>query len=104
MATIGTFTHDSKANSYKGKIETLCIKANVTIVPNDQPGSSAPDYRVFVGSYEVGAAWSKTSQNDNPYLSVKLDDPTLPAPIFASLIADETGKHNLLWSRPRRQG
>lgn len=103
MATIGTFTHDSKTNTYKGKIETLCIKANVTIVPNDQPSSTAPDYRVFVGSNEVGAAWSKTSQNNNPYLSVKLDDPSLASPIFASLIADENGKHNLLWSRARRQ-
>jgi uncharacterized protein (DUF736 family) len=36
------------------------------------------------------------------YLSIKLDDPSFNAPIFASLFADEDGKtFNLIWSRAR---
>lgn len=63
----------------------------------------APSHRVFVGDAEVGAAWSKTSQDQRPYLSVKLDDPSFTAPIFAQLFAGEDGEHDLVWNRqPRR--
>ena len=41
---------------------------------------------------EFGAAWKKTSGEGREYLSVKLDDPSFPAPIYATLIeADEPG-------------
>ena len=34
------------------------------------------------------------------YLSVKLDDPSFPAPIYASLVEAEDGEsYNLIWSR-----
>ena len=34
------------------------------------------------------------------YLSVKLDDPSLPAPIYASLVeAEGEGEFTLIWSR-----
>ena len=41
-------------------------------------------------------------QEGRDYLSIKLDDPSFTAPIFASLFADEDGKtFNLIWSRAR---
>ena len=47
-------------------------------------------------------SWTKTSKEGRDYLSIKLDDPSFNAPIFASLFADEDGKtHNLIWSRAR---
>ncbi|MBP8235273.1 MAG: DUF736 family protein, partial [Rhizorhabdus sp.] len=34
------------------------------------------------------------------YISVKLDDPSFPAPIYATLSETETtGEHALIWSR-----
>jgi uncharacterized protein (DUF736 family) len=37
------------------------------------------------------------------YLSLKLDDPSFNAPIYANLFADEDGEgYTLLWSRPRK--
>ena len=49
---------------------------------------------------EFGAAWKKTSGAGREYLSVKLDDPSFPAPIFASLVAVEGGDgYALIWSR-----
>ena len=49
---------------------------------------------------EFGAAWKKTSGAGREYLSVKLDDPSFPAPIFASLVAVEGGDgYVLIWSR-----
>ena len=54
------------------------------------------------GRAEIGAAWTKSSNEGREYLSVKLDDPSFTAPIFASLFADEDGKSfNLIWSRGR---
>ncbi|RJT35001.1 DUF736 domain-containing protein [Mesorhizobium waimense] len=49
---------------------------------------------------EFGAAWKKTSREGRDYHSVKLDDPSFPAPIYASLVETETqGEFSLIWSR-----
>jgi len=62
--------------------------------------NKAPDFRILAGATEFGAAWKKTSREGRDYLSVKLDDPSFPAPIYASLVEAEDGSgHNLIWSR-----
>ena len=50
---------------------------------------------------EFGAAWKKTArESDREYLSVKLDDPSFPAPIYASLVKGEGDDgFILIWSR-----
>ena len=50
---------------------------------------------------EFGAAWKKTARDsDREYLSVKLDDPSFPAPIYASLVKVEGDEgFTLIWSR-----
>lgn len=53
-----------------------------------------------VGQTEIGAAWKKTSREDRAYLAVKLDDPSFPAPIYASLVS-AGDSHSLIWSRSR---
>ncbi len=61
----------------------------------------APDYRIFSGATDFGAAWKKTTRDsDRENLSVKLDDPSFPAPIYASLVKIE-GEDGLtlIWSR-----
>jgi uncharacterized protein (DUF736 family) len=102
MANIGTFT--AKDGKLTGKIQTLSLSASVTFLPNEsQTGPDAPAYRVFRDKSEVGAAWEKVSDGGRQYLSVRLDDPTFGAPLFANLIPNEDGSHALLWSRsPRR--
>ena len=101
MANIGKFT---KANDgFKGEIVTMSVQQkNVRIVREEEVASeSAPSHRVFVGRAEIGAAWSKQSREGRDYLSVKLDDPSFSAPIYANLFDDEDGKtFNLIWSRP----
>ena len=74
----------------------------VRIVPADRrPSDSAPSHRVFVGTTEIGAAWSKTSKEGRDYLGLKLDDPSFAAPVFANLIEGEDGEgYRLIWSRP----
>ena len=103
MATIGTFK--KTGNNYTGEIVTLSVQAkNVRIVPEEtRSNDNAPSHRVFVGKAEIGAAWSKRSNEGRDYLGLKLDDPSFTAPIFANLFDDEDGKsYNLIWSRARR--
>ena len=108
MATIGTFKKTGN-NEYTGEIVTLSLQTkNVRIVSEARaPGENAPSHRVFVGRAEIGAAWSKTSNEGRAYLGLKLDDPSFNAPIYANLFDDEEGEgFSLIWSRPsgRRNG
>ncbi|HEY9092246.1 DUF736 domain-containing protein [Parasphingorhabdus sp.] len=103
MANIGSFTKSGE--SYKGEIVTMSVQTkNVRIVPEEaSENENAPTHRVFVGRAEIGAAWTKTSNEGRDYLSVKLDDPSFTAPIFANLFDDEDGKtYSLIWSRARK--
>lgn len=105
MATIGTFKKTG-TNEYVGEIVTLSVQArNVRIVPeNSRATENAPSHRVFVGRAEIGAAWSKRSNEGRDYLGLKLDDPSFTAPIFANLFDDEGGEgYSLIWSRPSRR-
>jgi len=103
MATIGSFK--KVGQDYQGEIVTLSVQAKgVRIVPEDnRANDNAPTHRVFVGRAEIGAAWAKTSAEQRDYLSVKLDDPSFTAPIFANLFDDEGGEtYSLIWSRQRK--
>ncbi|MBD3772313.1 MAG: DUF736 domain-containing protein [Rhodobacteraceae bacterium] len=102
MAKIGSFKKVS--GELKGQIVTLSVQAkSVRIVADEQASGNAPSHRVYVGDAEVGAAWSKRTSDDRAYLSVKLDDPSLVAPIFAQLFAGEDGEYDLVWTRPARR-
>ena len=105
MATIGTFKKTG-SNEFTGEIVTLSVQArNVRIVPEtSRSAENAPSHRVFVGRAEIGAAWSKRSNEGRDYLGLKLDDPSFTAPIFANLFDDEGGEgYSLIWSRPSRR-
>ena len=98
MATIGTFTK-SEDGSLAGSIKTLTLNVKTAqFRPAPKDNDKAPDYRIFAGSTEFGAAWKKTSRENSDYLSVKLDDPSFPAPIFANLVDADDG-YSLIWSR-----
>ena len=98
MAQIGTFKRDA-SGEIAGTIKTLTLNAKAEFRPADADNDKAPDYRLFAGRVEIGAAWKKTSREDREYLSVKLDDPSFPAPIYASLLEGEGDGHRLIWSR-----
>ena len=100
MATIGTFAK-SDAGDYNGTIKTLTLNVKqATLRKAEKDNDKAPDYRIFSGQTEFGAAWKKTSRENRDYLSVKLDDPSFSAPIYASLVDADEG-YSLIWSRSR---
>jgi len=101
MATIGTFK--KSGNDYTGEIVTLSVQAKgVRIMTQDnRANDNAPSHRVFVGKAEIGAAWTKRSNEGRDYLALKLDDPSFTAPIYANLFDDEgADTFSLIWSRP----
>lgn len=104
MANIGSFK--KTGNDYTGSITTLSLQAkNVRIVPEEtRTNDNAPSHRVYVGKAEIGAAWSKRSNEGRDYLGLKLDDPSFTAPIFANLFDDEAGDtFSLIWSRSSKR-
>jgi uncharacterized protein (DUF736 family) len=104
MANIGTFK--KSGTEFQGEIHTLSVQAKgVRIVPEtNRANDNAPSHRVYVGRAEIGAAWSKRSNEGRDYLSVKLDDPSFTAPIYANLFDGADGETlTLIWSRSRKQ-
>jgi uncharacterized protein (DUF736 family) len=103
MANIGSFR--KVGSDFQGEIVTLSVQAKgVRIVAEtNRSNENAPSHRVYVGRAEIGAGWSKRSEEGRNYLSLKLDDPSFNAPIYANLFDDEDGEGcTLIWSRPRK--
>jgi uncharacterized protein (DUF736 family) len=101
MATIGTFK--KSGNDYTGEIVTLFIRSSgVRILEEPKSNNDkAPSHRVFVGRAEIGAGWTRVSEDGREYVSLKLDEPSFNAPIFANLIDDGEDEYKLIWSRQR---
>ncbi len=105
MTQIGEFT--KLKTGYGGRIRTLSLDIAVAVVaaePSDT--ENAPDYRVHAESEdgpEIGAGWKRSSDKAGAFVSIQLDDPTLPQPIRANLFqnGDDKTSWSLHWSRPR---
>ena len=100
MSQIGSFTRGNDG-TFTGTIKTLAIDAKARLIPSDPASTSdkAPDLRVVVSGVEIGAALRRTSKENRTYHSVKLDDPSFNAPIYANLFEGENGEFALIWSR-----
>jgi uncharacterized protein (DUF736 family) len=99
MATIGKFR--KTGDGFEGMILTFVLRcADVRLVPNKGDQSDkAPDFQILAEGAEIGAAWKKVGQNDRPYLSCKIDDPSFTAPVYARLVERGEGQYDLLWAR-----
>lgn len=109
MPQIGQFT--TAKDSFTGRVHTLMLDRELAIVPAEESDTeNAPNFRVHLGDAdgpEVGAAWKRTGEKAGDYLSVLLDDPSLPHPIRANLFqnGDDKSSWSLHWSRlkPREE-
>ncbi|MEL6573897.1 MAG: DUF736 domain-containing protein [Pseudomonadota bacterium] len=102
MAQIGTFT--AKDGAYTGTIRTMTINVKAQLVPNaDKASDSAPDFRLYAGGAELGAAWRQESKDgETPYLAVKMDDPSFTGPMRAAFFENESeGTGVMVWNRSR---
>jgi uncharacterized protein (DUF736 family) len=86
---------------------TLTVhREKIRIRPCEKSSDREPDYRVVAetifGTIEFGAAWKRTSERGQDFLSVSLDDPSLGGPLNAALFPDHsTGTAPLVWARPK---
>ncbi|MDQ0323103.1 uncharacterized protein (DUF736 family) [Pararhizobium capsulatum DSM 1112] len=102
MAIIGNFT--TNGNAIVGSVRTLTVAMKARLNPIERTSTEAPDFRITAGQAEVGAAWKAVSNDGEEYISVKLDDPSFPAPINAALWrAEVDGDYVLVWNRPKRE-
>lgn len=103
---IGTFTK-REDGVFAGRITTLNLSADLEFQPvTEKPNDKMPDFRISsvnTGA-ECGAGWHETSQNNKPYISVKIDDPAFAYPVWAALTRDDNGGFSLYWDRPKPKG
>lgn len=101
MNIIGTFKQDGE--HFTGTVNTLAFAGTVSFVPVlEKRGEDSPDFKALGGRglAEIGVAWKEESARGSSYLSVRLDDPSFPAPIFCRLVQFEGEEaRRLIWSR-----
>lgn len=107
MTHIGNFKRTK--SGYAGHIHTLALDAELVLSPADHSDAeNAPDYRIHHGDAdgpEVGAGWKRVGEKAGDYVSLLLDDPTLPQPIRANLFqsGDDKSAWSLHWNRPPKR-
>ena len=101
MAQIGAFT--MKDGTWTGTIRTMTINVKAQLVPNKEKANGAPDFRLYAGGAELGAAWQQDSKDgETPFLAVKLDDPSFAQPMRAAFFENaKEGTGVLVWNRPK---
>src|SRR3546814_2448606 len=83
--------------SYTGESRTLPRRVKRSIRPCERANEKAPDHRFSASGVEFGAAWTKAARETGAeYLSLKLDDPSFPAPMYATLSQGDDGDHKLI--------
>jgi len=105
MTTIGHFS--KKDENYHGLIETRLWESSAVFRATTKTSDKAPDYRIFSGRCEIGAAWKKTTDAGVSYLSVTLDDPSFAAPINCHTRPCQHGEPDdfyLIWTRSKTEG
>lgn len=111
MSNIGTLR--SVTNNYReelhGEINTLQMQLKIKLVPNAQKmGTEAPDYIIAAVGFSgidipVGAAWKKRKSQigdvELEFLSLTIDDPSLPAGLNVAAFKNENGNWDITWRR-----
>lgn len=108
MSLIGVFS--STNNGFAGRIQTLLLDIEATLSPPEDPSrENAPDYWITLGKdgdgVRIGYARNRKTEEGRAYVSFAIDDPSLPAPIYAVLFpADASNRtHHLYWTRAGRR-
>jgi uncharacterized protein (DUF736 family) len=109
MSTIGTVMR-LPDGSYTGDFAFKSYSGKTLFRPTGATADKAPAFRIFGagdhgGAFEMGAAWVRMRQDGTgTFVSVKLDYPELPAPIYATLgrmaDQDDDDVFAVIWNRP----
>ena len=72
MATVGTFTKNENGAGFTGAVKTLTLNvAMAKFVPTEGESERGPDFRIFAGATEFGAAWNEDRPRDAARISLR---------------------------------
>src|SRR3569833_918923 len=88
---------------FAGHIKTLTLDIEITVEPNRKKQSDkAPDFHVINGTREIGTGYKKTSVEGLEYINLKIDDPSLPYPIYCAIFPNTQREElTVSWNRPK---
>ena len=96
---IGSFTKGDN-DLFTGKLETLAVKATITLQPNDdKEKENHPDYIVLHGTNEIGVAWKRNDQWGE-YVSLAFEEPSLAAGSYRLQKSGAEKGYTLLYRKP----
>jgi uncharacterized protein (DUF736 family) len=104
---IGTF--HSAGDGFAGRIRTLLLDAELTIVPaQPSDAENAPAWRILLGdrtdAIEIGGGWNRSGERAGAFVALQIDDPALAVPLRANLLRTaQDDLYHLLWSRPAKR-
>ena len=112
IARLQTTTNRNGQEELYGEIKTLQLTLKVRFIPVIKKRSdNAPDYNIFGGIWDdkaaqVGNAWKQQKvQRDGSvfeFLSVTIDDPSLPHPLNVAAFKNDVGEWEVSWRRRRQ--
>jgi uncharacterized protein (DUF736 family) len=96
---IGKFSHE--VTKFVGQIKTLGFETDAVIQQATKHSEKAPDFRIVdKAGFDIGVAYDEISERQNRYLSVQLDSPTFPKPVYCALVQTTNG-WELKWQRQK---
>ena len=92
-----------------GEIKTLQFQLKLKFLPDlMRTNEKAPDYTIYADvangdDIEIGAAWKKNKQkldgNILEFLSMTIDDPSLPSALNVAAFKQDDGSYEISWRR-----
>jgi uncharacterized protein (DUF736 family) len=92
-----------------GEVSTLQMYLKIKLISNSgKTNDNAPDYIVAAAGFSnvdipIGGAWKKTKskigENDFEFLSITIDDPSLPNPLNVAAFKNNEGGWDITWRR-----
>lgn len=106
MQNIGYLKPTQKENgeTYRGEINTLSARLAITLMKNPKKASAkSPDFEVFGEGQQsnlvkIGAAWKKKG-TERQFLSLEIDDPSLPDALSLLAFKQQDGAYDIVWKR-----
>jgi uncharacterized protein (DUF736 family) len=95
---IGSFT--ATETGFTGKLDTLAIKANVTLERNeDKQKDNHPDFTLLSGGQEIGVAWER-GDDWGHYISVSFEEPSFGPGYYTLTKSGAEKGYTLTYKRP----
>ncbi len=108
MKNIGYLNPTNKDNgeAFRGEINTLTSRLAINLMKNPNKASAkSPDFKVFAegqqnNQVQIGVAWKKKGA-ERQFLSLEIDDPTLPDALSLLGFKQQNGGYDIVWKRSR---